>query len=127
MGWKQNNKRMNSVTLIGRIGNDLESKTFDNGNTKYSFNLATTDNYKDKDGKWQEATEWHKVFSFRDIGYLSKGDMIVLEGKIKTRSYESGGERKYITEIEARNVKRLIKNEKTVEPVRQEEGNELPF
>lgn len=99
---------VNKVILIGRLGKDPEIRAFENGVKKASFSLATSEYYKDKEGKKIEQTEWHNIVCWRNLAefserYLTKGKMIFVEGKIKTRSWEDGGNKRYITEIEANN------------------------
>lgn len=94
---------MNRVTLMGRIGKDPETKTFDNGSVT-SFSLATSETFKDKQGERQTKTEWHNVSFWGKQGevvskYFKKGDPILLEGKVSYREYEKDGQKKYITEI----------------------------
>jgi single-strand DNA-binding protein len=95
---------VNKVILIGNLGRDPEIMTFDNGVKKASFSLATTESYKNKDGQRVDQTEWHNIVLWRGLAevaekYLKKGGQIYLEGKIKTRSYEQDGVKKYVTEI----------------------------
>ena len=52
---------INKVMLLGRIGKDAETKNFDAGNSLIKFSLATSENYKDAKGEWQEKTEWHNI------------------------------------------------------------------
>ena len=52
---------VNKVTLIGRLGKDPAVKRFSESNAIAEFSLATTERYKDKEGKWVEVTDWHNV------------------------------------------------------------------
>ena len=97
---------VNKVFLIGRLGKDPVIKHFSNDNAIAEFSLATSESYKDKEGKWVENTEWHNIklpnrfMAERAEKYLKKGSLIHLEGKIKTRNYDDkDGNKKYITEI----------------------------
>ncbi len=97
---------INRVTLVGRLGKDPEVKTFEGAVKKASFTIATSEYYKDKAGNKVEKTEWHNIICWRKLAdiaeqYLSKGKLIYLEGKLRTRSWEDGGTKRYITEIEA--------------------------
>ena len=99
---------VNKVILIGRLGKDPEIRAFENGVKKASFSLATSEYYKDKEGKKIEQTEWHNIVCWRNLAefseqYLTKGKLIFLEGKLKTRSWDDNGIKKYFTEIEANN------------------------
>ncbi len=95
----------NKVSLIGRLGKDPAIKVFNPNSSVAEFPLATTETYKDKDGKWVELTDWHnikipnKFMAERAEKYLHKGSFIFLEGKLRTRSYDKDGEKKYITEV----------------------------
>lgn len=104
---------VNKVILIGNLGKDPESQTFDSGVKKTSFSLATTEEYKDKEGNRVKQTEWHNIVLWRGLAdvaekYLSKGNQIFLEGKIKTRSWEDkDGNKRYTTEIVGDNMTML--------------------
>jgi single-strand DNA-binding protein len=103
---------INRVILIGNLGKDPDVITFDNGVKKASFPLATTESYKNKEGNRVDQTEWHNVVLWRGLAevaekYLHKGNQIYVEGKIRTRSYEQDGIKKYITEIFADNMTML--------------------
>jgi len=97
---------VNKVILVGNLGKDPEIFTFENGNKKVSFSLATTESFKNKEGSRVDRTEWHNIVLFRGLAdvasqYLKKGHTIYLEGSIRTRSYDnSEGRKVYITEIE---------------------------
>lgn len=97
---------VNKVILIGRLGKDPDIRTFESGAKRASFTLATSEVYKDKSGNRVENTEWHNIVCWRDLAekaqqYLTKGKMIYLEGRLRTRSWDENGSKRYITEIEA--------------------------
>jgi len=97
---------VNKVILIGRLGKDPEIRAFENNVKKASFPLATSEFKKDKEGNKIELTEWHNIACWRNLAeiaeqFLSKGKMIYLEGKIRTKNWEDNGVKKYFTEIEA--------------------------
>jgi single-strand DNA-binding protein len=103
---------VNKVILIGRLGKDPEVRNLDGGVKVATFTLATTETFKDKNGVRQEQTEWHNVVLWRGLAeisekYLNKGSQVYLEGKIKTRSYEKDGTKKYMTEILVDNMTML--------------------
>ena len=97
---------INKVFLIGNLGKDPEVFTFENGNKKVSFSLATHESFKNKEGVRVERTEWHNIVLYRSLAdiaaqHLKKGQTIWLEGSIRTRSYDnSEGRKVYVTEIE---------------------------
>ena len=96
---------MNRITIIGRVGQDPKVHTFESGTKKASFSLATSEKYKDKQGNKVEETEWHNCVIFGKMAevvekYVNKGDLLALEGRVKTREYEDkDGNKKYITEV----------------------------
>lgn len=84
---------MNRVMLIGNLGKDPEQRTLDNGNNRVTFSIATSEKYQDKDGNWQENTEWHDIVLWRNqadnaMKYLKKGSTIFLEGKLTHRTWQ---------------------------------------
>ena len=98
-------KGLNKVSLIGNLGKDPEIQYLEGNITVAKISLATTESYKDKNGISHSSTEWHNVVLWRGLAdlaknYLSKGSLIFVEGKIKTRSYDDKeGNKKYVTEI----------------------------
>jgi len=110
---------LNRVTLIGHVGSDPEVKyTGQDNRAVCNFSVATNEKWKDKNGKKNEHTEWHRVTCWgalaENVGkYLSKGGQVFVEGKIKTRSYEKDGQKRYSTEIVADKVLFLGNNRAT--------------
>nr|MBC7611373.1 single-stranded DNA-binding protein [Pseudopedobacter sp.] len=110
-------KGLNKVTLIGNLGKDPENTVLDNKTSVTKFSLATSESYKDEKGEKHTTTEWHSVVMWNSLAslaikYLKKGSSIYLEGKLKTRIYETKeGEKKQITEIVAENFIMLDKPE----------------
>ncbi len=104
---------INKVILIGRLGKDPEVVNFESGTKKVSFSLATGESYTNRNGEKVENTEWHNVVMWRKLAeiaeqYLSKGDPVYVEGKLRTRSYDDkDGNRRYITEVEVENLSML--------------------
>ncbi len=105
---------LNKVILIGRLGADPEARSTTSGNTVVTFNLATDESYKDKDGNRVERTEWHRVVVWDKLAeickqYLTKGRLVYIEGKLQTRSWDDKetGKKNYITEIVASDMKML--------------------
>lgn len=96
---------LNRVMLIGRIGKEPDTFTFEDGTKKISFSLATTESYRDKStGEWKDITDWHNIVGYRYLAErnVAKGDLIYVEGKIKTRKYnDKDGNTRYLTEIVA--------------------------
>ena len=104
---------VNKVILIGRLGKDPEVRNLDNGAVVANFSIATSESYKDRTtGEKKEITEWHNIVLWRGLAeiaqkYLRKGDMVYIEGKLRTRSWEKEGVTRYITEIVADNMNML--------------------
>lgn len=96
---------VNKVILVGRLGKDPEVRNLENGATVANFTMATSETYKDKTtGDRKEITEWHNIVLWRGLAdvaarYLHKGDMVYIEGKLRTRSWEKEGVTRYTTEI----------------------------
>ena len=97
---------VNKVILVGNLGDDPEARSLNNGGEVVNLRVATSENWKDKEGNRQERTEWHRVVIFNEnLGrvaknYLRKGSKVYLEGAIQTRKWQdqSGADR-YSTEI----------------------------
>ena len=99
-------KSVNKVILIGNLGKDPEVKYTPSGMAVANFTLATNERYKDKEGNWQDKTEWHNLVAFQRTAeivgeYLKKGRSVYIEGKLQTRSWDDkeSGQKKYRTEI----------------------------
>jgi single-strand DNA-binding protein len=104
---------VNKVTLLGNLGQDPEIRTLESGVKVATISIATSENYKDQAGEWQERTEWHRVVLWRwyaeKAEKLKKGDKIYIEGKLATRSWEQDGVKKYVTEIIASDLQYTAK------------------
>lgn len=104
---------VNKVILVGRLGKDPEVRNLETGATVANFTLATSETYKDKTtGERKEITEWHNVVLWRGLAeisqkYLHKGDLVYIEGKLRTRSWEKEGVTRYTTEVVADNMNML--------------------
>ena len=97
---------VNKVILVGNLGADPEARSLNNGGEVVNMRVATRENWKDKDGKRQEKTEWHNVAIFNEkLGrvaksYLKKGSKVYLEGQIQTRKWQDqSGNDRYTTEV----------------------------
>ncbi len=100
---------LNRVMLLGNLGADPELKLTQGGQAVLKLRLATTETYLDKSNQKQERTEWHRVTIWGRRGealgkFLKKGDLLFIEGRIQTSSYEKNGEKRYSTDIIAVNV-----------------------
>jgi len=105
-------RSVNKVILLGRLGKDPEVKYTPSGTPVAKFTLATNDRFKDKDGNWQDRTEWHNLTAWARTAeivgeYLKKGAQVYIEGSLRTHSWDDKqtGQKKYMTEI---NVNDLV-------------------
>ncbi|MBN2613147.1 MAG: single-stranded DNA-binding protein [Bacteroidales bacterium] len=99
------NNLRNSVNLIGNLGMDPEIKQLDNGRKLARFTLATTETFKNAEGKQIKETQWHQLVAWGGSAtiaekYLKKGREVAVNGRLTHRSYEDKqGSTRYITEI----------------------------
>lgn len=113
---------VNKVHILGRVGKDPEIKNFDGG-SKASFTMATTERgYTTKAGvKVEEKTDWHNIVCWKGLAtiaerFVKKGDLLYIEGKITTRSWEKDGAKHYMTEIVADTIELLGNKSERSEP-----------
>lgn len=100
------NSFKNRVQLIGHLGSDPDVRAFENGKVA-NFRVATNERYTNKEGKQVDSTEWHSVVAWGALAglcesFLKKGMQVVVEGKLRTRSYDDKeGKKHYVTEVVA--------------------------
>ena len=112
---------VNKAIIIGHVGQDPEVRytgNASNGAKVAQLRVATTERYKDKEGKVQELTEWHSIVCWRGLAdivekYVKKGTLVYIEGKIQSRSWEDKGVKKYATDIIANTLQLLSKKEQS--------------
>ena len=97
---------INKVILVGNLGGDPEVRHSQDGNKIVTFNVATSESWKDKSGERKDRTEWHRVVIFSpglaDVAekYLKKGSKVYVEGQLRTRKWQdASGADKYSTEV----------------------------
>ena len=99
------NSLRNKVQLIGRLGQDPEIITFEDGGKMAKFSLATDESYKDKNGQKVERTFWHSIVMKNGLvnvveNYVTKGQEIAIEGRLTNRSWDDkDGNKRYSTEV----------------------------
>ena len=104
---------INKVILIGNLGRDPETRYTQGGAPVTNFSVATSESWRDKQsGEQQERTEWHNVVCFARLAeiageYLKKGSKVYIEGSLRTSSWEQEGQKKYRTEVMARELQML--------------------
>lgn len=124
---------LNKVMLIGRLGKDPEIISFENGGKKMTVSLATSERYRDRNGQWQDQTEWHNIVAWGNLANdidekrrtYAKGDLLFIEGKIRTRQYQDAqGVTKYIAEILAEKMNLISKSGQSSESYQSGQGNQ---
>ena len=112
-------KSVNKIFLLGSVGHDPEVKYTASGIAVGRFSLATNERFKDKSGQFQDRTEWHNVVVWQRLAeivgeFVSKGSKVYVEGKLQTSSWadRQSGEKKYRTEIVAKDLMLLGSREK---------------
>jgi single-strand DNA-binding protein len=100
---------LNQATLFGNLGADPELRVTPSGTSVLKLRMATTESYLDRNNARQERTEWHSITVWGKRGdalakILAKGDKILIQGRIRTSSYEKNGEKRYRTEIHAEHI-----------------------
>lgn len=126
---------LNKVFIIGRLTRDPETKSLPSGQQVCSFGLATDRFFFDKERKKQQQTEFHNVVLFGRLAeiafqYLKKGSLAMIEGRIRTRSWnDSSGNKRYRTEIIAERLQLGPKGiiEKAAEKTEQKSEEEIPI
>lgn len=102
---------LNKAIIVGNLTRDPDARTLPNGQAVSSFGVATNRRWTDKNsGEKQERTEFHNVVAFRKLAeicnqYLSKGQMVLIEGRLQTTSWEGqDGVKRFRSEIVAENM-----------------------
>ena len=128
---------INQCMFIGRLSVDPEVRAIPDGTAVANFTLACNEKFKTKNGENKEKTEWIKVVAWGKLAeicgeYLRKGSLVYIEGKLQTRSWEDrDGNKKYTTEIVAREMKMLGGKERAQDAPEHSDdtdfGDDIPF
>jgi len=130
---------INKVQLIGRLGQSPEQKFLQNGTAVCTLSIATNTSYKGADGKYVEEVEWSRVVLWgkqaeNAAKFLTKGSRVLIEGKLKTRTWEKDGVKHYATEIVADSFQMMDgKGEAAAQPEpptenpNKDDDDDLPF
>ncbi|WP_438972843.1 single-stranded DNA-binding protein [Polaribacter sp.] len=140
---------INKVILIGNLGDEVKMHYFDDQNCVGRFPIATSESYTNKQtGEKVTNTDWHNIVVRNGLAkvcekYLTKGDKVYLEGKLKNRQWEQDGVKRYATEVQVNEMtmlstkrnsespQNLEQAKPTSEPVSktisEEENDDLPF
>lgn len=101
---------LNKIFIIGNITRDPEVRATPNGQSVATISVATNRQWTDQQGQKKSEVEYHNVVLWRRLAeiagqYLKKGSLVMIEGRIKTRSWEDqNGQKRYATEIVAENM-----------------------
>jgi len=95
---------LNRIQLIGRLGKDPESRTTPGKHKVVAFPVATGHRWKDKQGQVKTQTDWFNIEAWGRLGeiceqYLHKGQLVYLEGRMRTDKYEHNDETHYFTKV----------------------------
>jgi len=124
---------VNKVIVIGNLGRDPEVRSLPSGQNVANLSLATTAQFKDRNGEQQKRTEWHRVVAFGKLAdncqrFLSKGRQVYVEGRLTTRQYEAkdGSGKRTRTEIVALQM-RMLGNRANGNATKTEKTDDIPF
>ena len=96
---------VNKIVLVGHLGADPESRFTPSGVAVSTFNMATNESWKNKEGEYEDRTEWHRIVLYGKAAetaseYMKKGQLAYVEGRIRTHSWEDkDGMTRYTTEV----------------------------
>lgn len=114
------NSLRNRLQLVGNLGTNPEVRKSEKGQNFTRFTLATTEVYKDKEGKYVKNTQWYNVIMFDNLSnyagkYTQKGDLVAVEGLLIHKNYETKeGEKRLVAEIIANDML-ILKSKKEEE------------
>lgn len=123
---------VNRVMLIGNLGKDPDFQLLEGNIAVAKFPLATTETFKDRNGKLVSQTEWHTIVLWRGLAelaqkFLHKSSLVYIEGRLRTRSWEDKeGVKKYVTEVVGENLIMLDKKADGAAPGDDGEASEGP-
>jgi single-strand DNA-binding protein len=124
---------LNRLTLIGFLGNDIETKSTASGKSFAQFSVATKTSWKDDKGEWQSNTEWHRVIVWGEklaafAATLKKGAHVQVEGPLHSREYEKDAASSRVWECKAESILKLDRAERADQaaPVEDRPSVEAP-
>lgn len=124
---------INKVILIGNLGKDPETRYTKSGVANTTFQIATSEKFKNKQGGIKEHTEWHRIVTWGKLAeickeYLPKGSSVYIEGKLQTRSWDDkNGIKRYVTEIIAQSVQFLSPKSQNSSTTSSDQTEPPPF
>ncbi len=127
---------VNRVILVGHLGQDPEMRYTSSGTAVTNFSVATNERWNNQNGERQERTEWHKIVTWSKLAeisnqYLTKGQLVFIEGRIQTREWDDrDGNKRRTTEIIASDMRMMTprgtNGHSPEEPVELAEGGKAP-
>ena len=120
---------VNKVILIGNLGDAIKMHYFEGGNSIGRFPIATSESYTSKQtGEKIITTDWHNIVVRNKLAeicekYLSKGDKVYVEGKLKNKQWEQDGVKRYSTEIHV-NEMTFLTTKKSLETTNNPQQNQ---
>jgi len=133
---------VHKITIIGHLGRDPEMKYTPDGKAVTTFSVASSRKYTTSSGEQREETEWFNVSAWNKLAeicnqYLTKGQQVYIEGRLKTRSYETqSGEKRFSIDVTCQEIQFLgggqgqgqgQVQERELVGAGQEDRNDLPF
>ena len=127
---------VNKVTIVGHLGSDPEKRVTPGGTAVANFSVATNESRKNSSGEFQDHTEWHNCVLFGKQAefaeqYVKKGQLIFIEGRLQTRSWEDdSGKKNFRTEIIGNGITMLGRKmdaEKNTYNSNEGSDDDLPF
>lgn len=127
-------KSLNKWQGIGNVGKPPEVKYTPSGKAVANFSMALSERFKDKEGNWQDRTEWVNIVLWEKLAeicgeYVKKGSKIYIEGRLVTRTYEKDGTKKWVTEVVGQELILLDGKPSTSEQAAQPvvDDSDIPF
>ena len=124
---------LNRVQLIGNLGRDPETRSTPKGSKVCHFSLAVNRHWRSAEGETKEATDWFNIEAWGHLGetcqeYLTKGRLVLIEGRLQTDHYEKDGEKRHSIKVIALNMQMLERKPEEEEPVAPPpDDGEFPF
>ena len=121
------------IIIVGRLGNDPDAKVLESGAELSTFSVATSQSYKNKKDEKEEETEWFRVIVWNKLAeicntFLSKGSLVLIEGRLKTKTYtDKEGVKRRTTDLIASQMQMLGGNDKKTEAKGETQKPESKF
>lgn len=123
---------VNKVILIGHLGDEVKMHYFEGGNSIGRFPLATNETYTSRQtGERITNTDWHNIVVRNKLAeicekYLTKGDKVYIEGRLKNRQWEQDGQKRYSTEIHVQEMTMLTTKKNAANTPQQAGSTQMP-